>query len=349
MASYGSRVLYSQIEQVVLSVGGSIVELPTVMMVTKDDVRAITPENLPCIAEFPNQESFEKFLDSVRNIVAELERAYAVTATGCIGSFCQEYSKGQAVLSKLRESSRTTHEYLNSEYWKDQPHQQILSLMSKARDLTHIQASDEEDRLFQLVYVLSLLSLSIVRFATAVLFVPSSQKEEVAKLALLGGRTGYEERRALLQGFYDFMTREIQERFRAKYPVPRNQFIENVIPSYSKYLSDLTIRLCQSPRLAAFIPRVMDLLAYEKVLCNRTILAKDIVGQSSVSIDEISRITKDFSTFVQRSGLGSSYFDHTLDETLKDLETSVGWQSKDKAGEFSKLDGTIPKPSANSG
>ena len=52
MASYGSRVLYSQIEQVVLSVGGSIVELPTVMMVTKDDVRAITPENLPLSPNF---------------------------------------------------------------------------------------------------------------------------------------------------------------------------------------------------------------------------------------------------------------------------------------------------------
>jgi hypothetical protein len=262
--------------------------------------------------------------------LAELEKTYSVKADKFIGPFCLEHSKAELRLSKLKESNRTIHDYIHNEYWKDQPHQQILSLMSKAKDLTQARALDEDERLFQLTYILSLLSLSIMRFARAILFVPSGQKEEVARLALLGGRTGYEERKALLQGFYDFMTREIEERFRAKYPIARNQFIENVIPAYSKYLSDLTIRLCQNPRAAAVIPRVMDLLAYEKVLCSRTVLPEDVLGRSSVSVDDISRTAKDFLAFVQRSGLSSAYLDHTLEETLKDIESPVGLSSDSK-------------------
>jgi hypothetical protein len=70
---YGSNVLLTQIRLAVEAAGGTLIELSTVFMLTKQGQQTIKPEDRACIAEFPDEKSFNKFLDSVRGIADTLE------------------------------------------------------------------------------------------------------------------------------------------------------------------------------------------------------------------------------------------------------------------------------------
>src|SRR2546425_12173527 len=95
---------------------------------------------------------------------------------------------------------------------------------------------------------------------------PPAEREEMITLGLLGGRTSYIEKKELMRNFYSFMTTEIEKRYKSRYPVSQKAFTENLVPGYAKYLADLILRLCQEPRVALTLPRMMDLLAFESVL-----------------------------------------------------------------------------------
>ena len=252
--------------------------------------------------------------------LTELEHSYSRGASKSIGPFSRDYAKADEFLGRLKQSDKEAYEYVRIKYWADTPHQQILSLFPKAKRVSS-QDIDDEAQVFQLAYMLSLLSLSIVRLARTLSSVPPPQREEAAQLSLLGGRIGYQERTELLQGFYDFMSREIQKRYKEKYPVSRKEFVENVVPPFAKYLADLVVRLCQFPRAAISLPRLMDLTAYE------VILRKDVSGVHDVrtqypglTVPEISRVGKDFAAFVERSGLGNPPFNHALESAITKLE-----------------------------
>ena len=73
LSDFGSNVLLSQIQEAVEAVSGTLTRLPTVLEITREGVKTIMPENMPCIAEFPDEASFNKFLNSVRGIVDRLE------------------------------------------------------------------------------------------------------------------------------------------------------------------------------------------------------------------------------------------------------------------------------------
>ena len=252
--------------------------------------------------------------------ITELEKSYSINSQMYIGPFSKEFGKADVILSQLKQEGREILEYIRTDYWGDPPHLQTFSLMSKCRDLLRMQNIDEENRTFQIAYIFSILSLSIVRFARQVLFMPLSEREEVISLGLLGGRTGYIEKKELMRNFYDFMTTEIAKRYKAKYPVSQQAFIENLVPRYTKYLVDLVLRLCQEPHAALTLPRMMDLLAFETVLRNKTISGRDVVGVvEGVSIDDATRIAKDFLAFAQRSGITNPYVEHVFEEALRQV------------------------------
>lgn len=250
--------------------------------------------------------------------ITELEESYSINSQKYVGPFCREHGKADAILGSLKQYNREILEYIRTDYWGDPPHLQTFSLMSKCRDLLRIQNIDEEYRTFQIAYILSMLSLSLVRFARQVLFMPPSEREEVISLGLLGGRTGYLEKKELMRNFYNFMTTEIEKRYRSKYPVSQQAFIENLVPRYTRYLVDLVLRLCQEPRVALTLPRMIDLLAFESVLKDGNVSGKDVTGMvEGVSSEDAIRIAKDFLAFVQRSGVTNKYVDHTFEEAVK--------------------------------
>ncbi len=250
--------------------------------------------------------------------ITELEKSYSIDSKRFVGPFCREYQKAETILNSLRQYSREIYEYVRIEYWSDPPHLQTFSLMAKCRDLLRVSNVDEENRVFHLAYIFSMLSVSVVRFARQVLFMPLSEREEVISLGLLGGRTSFLEKKELMRSFYGFMVAEIEKKYKSKYPVPERAFIESLVPPYTKYLVDLILRLCNEPRIAMLLPRMMDLLAFESVLKDGTVSGKDVAGAvQGVSMEDVVRVTKDFLVFAQRGGITNPYVEHVYEEALK--------------------------------
>jgi hypothetical protein len=251
--------------------------------------------------------------------LTELERVYDID-TSFFGPFSKEGVANEEIFSVLRKFSAYAADYLGIRYWEDTPSEQITNLVACCKRINELGELQQKAKDFLVAYALSLLSLSIVRFARRVLIIPDAEKAELIRLELLGGRVEHTARRELLGGFYDFMTKEIELRYKAKYPITRTQFLDSLTPEYAKYLVDLVTRICKKPRWYAPLPRYMDLLAFESVLANRPLKISDLV-ESAVYIDSGS-VTKpmiDMTTFAERAKLLTSVQSKSFAERIQSI------------------------------
>lgn|GEM_PF-5674217 len=69
---YGSRVILDQVKEAVEAAGGELAELPTVAQVKSLDESSTEATPMPCVAQFPDQKSCDKFKDSVRNLPLDI-------------------------------------------------------------------------------------------------------------------------------------------------------------------------------------------------------------------------------------------------------------------------------------
>lgn len=249
--------------------------------------------------------------------LSDLEKTFAIPQR-FYGPFCEEQSSVDNIFSELKKHEGSVHDYLLKRYWKDQPQQQIVNLIACCHKLNNIKEIEGYKQTFILAYLLSSLSLSILRFSNPILAVPNYQKETLIKYELLGGEVGFSERKKLLEAFYDFMVKEIQERYKEKYPLTKGEFLENLIPGYSKYLIDLIMRICKEPTSSIYVPRLMDLFAFEFALNNRKVVLDDVtpVGGNEISLKPL----KDFLIFAERSNLTTENFLQSSKEFLNSLE-----------------------------
>jgi hypothetical protein len=232
-----------------------------------------------------------------------LERAYGID-TDSFGSFSDEHIKGEKIFSVFREFSPRTVDYLNSYYWEDLPAQQIATLISCCTEIRESRDLEPIAKNFLIVYSLSSLALSIDRFARNVLMIPESSKPEFIKVELFGGLLEHDERKELLKAFHDFMTKEIRERYKEKYPITSSQFLDTLTPYYAKYLADLVMRICNNPRNYIFLPRVFDLLAYEVILGGKDLKIEHFIQNASyLDPTAVIKPAKDFLAFAERSEL----------------------------------------------
>jgi len=248
-----------------------------------------------------------------------LEKMYAVPSR-FFGPFCEEQSTIDRIFSELKKHDAFMHDYILKSYWKDNPQQQIVTLMSNCHRMKEIKGMENYKHTFILAYSLSHVSLSILRFSRAMLMIPNNQKEEVIKYELLGGKESFIERRQLLEAFYSFMVREIAERYREKYPLTKTEFLENLIPEYSKYFIDLVMRFCQDPASSIYVPRLLDVFAFELVLNNRKVTLNDAtpIGNIKISLKPF----KDFLVFAERSALDTENFRQLSKEYISFLESN---------------------------
>jgi hypothetical protein len=251
--------------------------------------------------------------------LSDFERTFGVPGR-FFGSFCEEQASVDSIFSELKRYDSLTHDYLLKRYWKDQPQEQIVTLIACCHRLKNAKGLEDYKQTFILASLLSSLSLSILRFSGPILAVPNGQKETLVKYELLGGEAAFSERKKLLEAFYDFMVKEIEERYKEKYPVSKVEFLENLIPGYSKYLIDLVLRVCHLPASSIYIPRLMDLFSFEFALNNRKVALSDVrpVDGNEISLKPL----KDFLVFAERSGLTTESFSQISKEYLISLEGS---------------------------
>ena len=249
----------------------------------------------------------------------ELEKVYNIDPNHYFGSFCAEQKAADDVFSELKKRNREVHDYVLKGYWRDMPQQQIVSLIAGCRRIKETGGFEDYQQSFVLAYAISLLSLSILRFSRQILAIPPSQREEIIKQKLLGGNLTMEERKRILEGFYDFMVKEIGERYKQKYPISKSAFLDSLLPDYTKYFVDLVVRICQDPQSAVISPRILDLFTYETVLNNRAFRLTDaLAGMSSEKFS--MKPTKDLFTFAERSNLVTDALKSEFYEILKSIE-----------------------------
>ena len=68
MLAYGSRVLIEQVKEAVEAVGGELLEMSSTATVESPDETKTEATPVPCVANFPDQKSCGKFIDSVRQL-----------------------------------------------------------------------------------------------------------------------------------------------------------------------------------------------------------------------------------------------------------------------------------------
>lgn len=253
------------------------------------------------------------------NEITGLEKAYKIDPNHYLGPFCAEQSAADNVFSELKKKNRKVHDYVLKGYWKDLPQQQIVSLIACCQKIKEMGKFEDYQQSFVLAYTISLLSLSILQFSRQILAIPFSEKDELIKQKLLGGNLTIEERKRILEGFYDFMAREIEERYNEKYPISKSAFLDSLLPRYTKYFVDLVVRICQDPQSAIISPRIFDLFAYETALNNRIFRLTDAL--SGMAFEKFSiKPTKDFFTFAERSDLVTDDLRSAFHEVLKSIE-----------------------------
>ncbi|MFA4956675.1 MAG: hypothetical protein WC556_06845 [Candidatus Methanoperedens sp.] len=256
--------------------------------------------------------------------LCDLEKAYRIDNTKLIGSFSNNCDPPiEKIFSLLRKLESGVEEYVNTLYWDDSPSMQINNLAACSRRIIELDGLMPKAKSFLLAYTFSHLSLSALQFSKTLFTIPSSNKEDYAKIELLGGKLAHEERKRLLKGFYEFMSKEIKERYNAKYPISSNQFVESLVPEYSKYFIEFSIRTCENPKYSFLIPRFFDLLAFETVLGNRDIKIEDLLPLPiKENVDTLMKPVKDFAAFTSRSGLLSKELSVIISQQLINLASA---------------------------
>ena len=233
-----------------------------------------------------------------------LEQSYKIPKDRFFGSFHLPTETSTEPFRTLKEASKEAYEYLLFRHWWDPPHQQILTIASICRRIVGNEISCGKWTDFLCSYGLTSIGIAVCEIAGGILTVPEDKRQEEIVTELLGGRLQAYERRKLLATLYDFMTKEIQERYHEKYPVSRKQFVENIVPEYSKYLADLVLRICDDPLSSLFMPRVLDLFSHEVILYGGELRIGDVVcGFSDRHPREILKPAKDALDFGIRSGI----------------------------------------------
>jgi len=253
------------------------------------------------------------------NEIEQLEKAYNIDSSRYFGSFCAEQKAVDQLFLDLKEKNRRVHDYLLKGYWRDLPQQQIVSLIAGCRRIKEISDFEDYQQSFVLAYTISLLSLSILRISREILTILPSQRDEIIKQKLLGGDLTIIERKRILEGFYDFMVREIEERYHQKYPISKSAFLDSLLPNYTKYLVDLIGRICQDPQSAVISPRIFDMFTFETVLNNRSFRLTDVLAGKNIENFSLKPV-KDFFTFAERSNLVTDALKNEFYAILKSIE-----------------------------
>lgn len=255
--------------------------------------------------------------------LCELEKSYNIEKKPFIGAFNKVVlDKEKIIFNKLKKGSKNFHDYIISRYWTDSPHKQIKVLINIQSYIDRSSDYTEEEKIFLQVYILSLLSISVLKFSEPILIFPDTKKATHIKESLLGDGIEISERKKLLASVYDFVSNEILKKSGEKYPINKENFINQIYPSYSKYLLDLTQRICLNPIDSIQIPRFLDIIAYEFILNNQRSKMEEMLlpVNKNFNLDTVTKLSKDFIVFGNRAGFISKSRYLALNHLISEVE-----------------------------
>ena len=255
--------------------------------------------------------------------LSELEKAYNIESKPFIGAFNRDIiEKEDVMFGILKEKAEPIYDYIQFKYWTDPVQQQIISLVNSEQKINNLSDITDEERLFLQMYILSHLSVSILKFSEPILVIPNKEKEFHVSERLMGGKMESAERRKLLETFYEFMVEEISKRYNEKYPITKRDFMSNYYPPYLKYFLDLVERICLKSRVAIHVPRMLDVITYELLLNKKdTNIIDQIFASDNLDLIEVYKLTKDFMTFGERSGFITKERNEYLKEKIYKAES----------------------------
>lgn len=176
--------------------------------------------------------------------LSELENAYKIDSKPIIGSFdYTNFLLEEKIFNNLKINLKNVYDYLKSIYWVESPNKQITSLMKCLKDIDTIIFNNNNEKIFLLLYCLSLFSVSLLKFSEPLLVFPNHKKEHYIKESLLGGEIESSKMKALFSSFYKFMIAEIKLRYKKRYPISEKEFIGFLYAQHNKYLIDLIDRI----------------------------------------------------------------------------------------------------------
>jgi len=239
------------------------------------------------------------------NELLELEKIFNVNNTDYFGSFDQNQISMENSFRTLKKFAPEIHNYIRTDYWIDSPLYQIHTVIKCCRNLTKLKSLPEEVRSFLILYSLGELSISLIRFSKKILTVPKEYRNDFIIKELQGGNLEFKERKELISNFYDFMVKEIYDKYKKKYPISKSAFIDGLFnPPYTKYLVDLIGRMCLNPTSFFKVPKLLDCMAHNYVLNDKITDLKKILGiNRSDDATNTQKALTDFILFAQRSNL----------------------------------------------
>lgn len=270
-----------------------------------------------------------------------LEKIYNINESVFFGSFSKEQKTIDKAFKTIREGNSSIEEYIRFGLMGDTPNQQMITLISSCRELDKMSNIDKRIQKYVIGYALTMFSIALLTFTQKVLFISEEKKEQYIKQALLGGRIKSEERRKLLYAFYEFMAKEINERYKQKYPISRTAFVEGLVPPYTKYLTDLIIRVQNNPKNSIHMPRILDYLSHKILFNDKSYnIAEILPNEKIVDIHRLFRPIIDLLTFVERGGIINTENTDLFKEaigTLDIVEDTIESHNKKKNGAQVKI------------
>lgn len=220
--------------------------------------------------------------------------------------FRKDDSKYLQEKSSIKRLFRHDYEYLTSRNWFDTPNQRILTLALICKEFTNSPQLggkvQRDSKMFWISYTLSQMVTAIIDFAKEVLFMKEEDMDLAIKQNLVGGRMLFQDKRILLGSIYDFVQKEIKEKYSRYYNVSKADFTDSIAPIYAKHLSDFIVRLCRDPTNAIKVPQLMDMFTFECFLHN-TKISDHILEVEKVHGNNVLNLVKDFIIFASRSEL----------------------------------------------
>jgi hypothetical protein len=255
-----------------------------------------------------------------QNELLQLHRNYDIDSLDQLGSFSDNSPIADEIFSLLKKFEPKVTHYILSSYWEDFPRNQIATTISSCKRMLEIPELEGRAKSFLAAYILSLMSLAVLRFSSEVITMPNNMKILGIELGLYGGRLVSDERKNLLKRFHAFMSEEIRTRYKVNYPLSENDFLENLTPDYMKHLVDLVVRVCATPRTAILVPRFFDLLAFDVILGGKKFdINKMLLFNQRTDSKNLFKPVIDTFTFADRSGLISKEFRKIFEDIVSNL------------------------------